>query len=131
MVADLLDLAFAHDDDLVRMLYGGKSMCDDERRAVLDDLVDSVLNQELRLSVDVGRRFVENQDAWIEYQCACEGQELSLASGKCGATFHHRLVVAFWQLGDEVVCVDVFGNFFDACVRDAFIVQPDIALDVA
>lgn len=53
VVADLLDFAFAHDDDLVGVLDGGEAVRDDEGCAAFDDSVDSVLDEELRFSIYV------------------------------------------------------------------------------
>ena len=59
VVALLDDIAVAHDEYQIRVLYRRKSVRDYKTRSALGQSVHSGLNKLLRARVDVGRRLVE------------------------------------------------------------------------
>ena len=131
MGALLPDLALVHDDDPVGILDGGKPVGHDQGGAALHELAQRILNEGLRLGVDVGGGFVQNQHGGLEGQRPCKGQQLPLSGGEGRAPLDDLAVVAVFQMGNEGVGVDIFGRLHDLLIGDALLVQPDIALHIA
>ena len=52
MVALLNDLAMIHDDDAIGGAHGGKSVSDDDRRAIAHQPVERFLDQSLALRIE-------------------------------------------------------------------------------
>ena len=61
VVTRLGDLAVLQNENGVRILNGGESVGDDEAGAGFHQLVQRLLDLDLRTGVDVGCRFVQNQ----------------------------------------------------------------------
>ena len=79
MAADLPDSALVQDDDAACAAYGRKTVGDDDRRAVLQDLSEGVLDEDFGLGVHMRGGFVEDQNIRIVRQHPREGEELFLA----------------------------------------------------
>ena len=63
LVHALLDnLALVHDDNAVRIADRGKTMRDHDNRTVLHEIVQGLLDKELRFRIQGGCRFVQKQD---------------------------------------------------------------------
>ena len=56
------DFAILQDDDLIRVLDGGKTVGDDKHGADGTDALQGILDEQFGFSVDVGRGFVENKN---------------------------------------------------------------------
>ena len=127
----LHDLAVAEHDDVVRVLDRGKPVGDHQHRADVFDLLQRVLDQKLGLGVDVGRRLVENDHRGLVQDGPCKAQKLALAGREIVAALAHRLVQAFFQPIDKVVCVHIPAGLHDRLVVHALHAQQKIASDVA
>jgi hypothetical protein len=55
------DPAIVHHHDAVGGAHGRKAVCDDDRRAILHQPVERILDEALAFSIERGRRFVEQQ----------------------------------------------------------------------
>lgn len=62
------DLSVLHDDDLVRVADGRKAVGDYQRGAALQQLAESLLDELVRVAVDVRCCFVEHEDARIRHE---------------------------------------------------------------
>jgi hypothetical protein len=92
---------------------------DDQRRAVLHDVVQRVLDMALRLGVERRGRLVENQDRRVLQDGAGDGQALALTAREEHAVFSDQGVVGVRQLFDEFLGVSRFGRLFDVGARRA------------
>ena len=75
----LRDPPLLENEDLVRPPHGGEPVGDDHRRPAAQQRVERLLDQDLAGAVDVRRRLVEDQDAWIGEQRARDRDQLPLA----------------------------------------------------
>ena len=89
--------------DAVCLANRREPVSDDERRAVLQQLTQRALDDHLGLRVDVGRRFVQHEDARLRHDGAGEADELSLAQREVLAALLQDRVVAVLQAHDELV----------------------------
>ena len=128
MVRALLDyLAVAENNNIVRMLDGGKTVSDDEHRTDIHHLFKRILDEKLGFGIYIGGGFVENHDARLVEDCACEGKQLTLTCGEVVAAFTNDLVKPAFKLVDEAVRVDVTAGSHDLFIGDALFTQKDIA----
>ena len=80
LVSPLLqDLAARQHDDVICVLDGGEAVCHDEHGADAAHLFQRILNQKLRLSVDVGGSLVQDHDAGLMQDGAGKAEQLALA----------------------------------------------------
>ena len=103
--AALDDLAALEDEDLIGVHDGREPVRDDEHGAAGEQSVDRFLHEALRLRVERGRRFVEDEDRRIGEQRARDRQALALTAGEPRAALAEDGVVAVGQLADEAVRV--------------------------
>ena len=92
MIALLDDLTILQADDIIRVLNRRKTMSDDEHRADVLHLLQRVLDEDLGFGVDVGGRFVQNQDLGLMEDRPGEGKQLPLARGEILARFRDFFV---------------------------------------
>ena len=79
MRAGFDDVPMIHDDDLIRVPDGRKSVRDDQAGAVTHELDHGVLDMLLGPGVNGGGCLVEDQNLWIAEEGAPDGQQLALA----------------------------------------------------
>ena len=65
MIALLHDLALGQQDDVVRVLDGGKPVGHNQHGTDVLHFFQRILNQQLRFRVDVGGGFVQNHDGGL------------------------------------------------------------------
>ena len=73
MRTTLTDFALVHDDDLIRMLDGGKPVRDHDRRPAFHQFPERLRDQALRLRVNVRRRLVQHKDCRLVRKRARKG----------------------------------------------------------
>src|SRR5213592_3666077 len=95
--AALDDPAPVEDEYEVRVRDGRNAMRDDEHGAPLEEPLDRLLHQSLRLGIEGGRRLVENQYRWIRQQRAGDRQPLALSAGQSRAPLAQDRVVSLRQ----------------------------------
>ena len=128
MVRTLLDyLAVAEDNNIVRVLDGGKTVSNDEHRTDIHHLFKRILYEKLGFGINIGGGFVENHDARLVNDCACKGKQLTLTCGEVVAAFTNDLVKPAFKLVDEAVRVDVTAGSHDLFIGDTLFTQKDIA----
>ena len=76
------DPALVEDVDHVCLLDRAEPMCDRDGGSPLRRSVQSCLDDLLRLGVQSGGRFVEEEDFWITEERARDGDALLLAAGE-------------------------------------------------
>src|SRR6266849_1354052 len=100
--AVLNETAAVDGDEAVAAPHGREPMGDDEHGAAVGKPRHVLLDDPLALIVERARRLVEDQDARIGNERACDGQTLALAAGQAGAPLAHNCVVTIGKLEDEV-----------------------------
>lgn len=117
--------------DTVAILYRRQPVRNDERGASLQQLVQALLEQALRLGVDRGGRFVQDQDPRIGQQGPGERDELPLTLGQLRTAFVHLGLVTLLELADEIVGADRFGRGDDLLFCSVQLAVADIVHDRA
>ena len=108
VVGPLLDdPALAQDKDPVGPDDARQAMGENERRAVLHEAEQSLLDDRLVLGIDGRERLVEHEDGRIAQHGAGDGDPLALAAGEPDAALADHRLVAGRQGGDEVVGIGV------------------------
>src|SRR5690606_3596556 len=79
-------------EDAIGISDGRKAVRDDDGGAPLRRVMHRALQLGLGLAIDIGRRFVENQEGAIVIDGAGKGEELPLTCAKVLATFTHDAV---------------------------------------
>lgn len=108
------------DDDAAGGADGGKAMGDDERRAVLGQLVKGVLDLRLGHGIERRGRLVKDQDGRIFQEDAGDGDALLLPARQERAALADVGVKAVGHRHDVVVNFGALGRGDDlvhACVR--------------
>ena len=107
---------FFHDAPLVQhydaigVAHRAQTVGDDEHGAALADVRHVALNDGLAFVVESAGGFVQNQDARVGKQGACDGDALALASAQGASLFAHDGVVALGQFAHEVVRTGQLGR---------------------
>src|SRR5687767_3630026 len=91
-----------HYDDLVGPPDGRQSVCDDDRRLVLEQVCESLLNEQFGFSVEGRRSFVKDQNRCVDQHSAGDRDSLPLTAGKKDAALADERVVALRQIVDEI-----------------------------
>ena len=79
VIALLNNLSLIQHDDLVRMLNGRQSVCDDDGGAVLRKCDERILDELFCVRIDTRGGLVKDEDLRISNVRAQESQELALA----------------------------------------------------
>src|SRR6266568_8318762 len=103
MAAFLNDAAALECNDAISLAYGRQAVGNDEDCPPCRDLLHVVLDGALALVVERRRRLVEDQDAWVGHQGACDRDALALPAGQAAAALADHGVVTLGQLDDEVM----------------------------
>jgi hypothetical protein len=111
------DAAVLEHDDLVRERDRREAVRDDERRPVAHRLPQPLADQRLRRGVDRRGRVVEDEDAGIYQERACNREPLALPAGERDAALADDGVVALRQVLDEPVRLRGAGGALDLGLR--------------
>ena len=115
------DLPVGEHDDPVGVLDGGQPVGHDEHGADGAHFLQGVLNQQLRLGVDVGGGLVQNHHGGLVEDGAHKAEQLPLSGGEIGSPLPDLLVQPLVQAADEGVGVDVLAGFPDLLVGEALL----------
>src|SRR5579871_1239372 len=99
---------------------GRKAVRDDQGRAPRQETIQRLFDHCLRVAIERAGGFVENKNARIAQDCACDGNALAFAAGKPNAAFAHLRVVTARERAYEIVdvCVARRGpHFVVGCVE--------------
>ena len=113
VLALLDDPAAVQDDDPVGVGDRAEPVRDDERRPLAHQTLERLLHGLLRLAVERGCRFVQDEDARVLEQRAGDGHALALPATQLHPAFAHKRVVAIGQIDDELVRVGCLSGGFD------------------
>ena len=130
MGALFLDDTMGQEDDVVRVLDGREPVGNDQHSADVLHLLQRVLNEQLRLGIDVGGSFVQDHDAGLVDDGPGEGKQLPLTGGEVVAPLPDRLVQTLFQLGDKGIGIDIAGSLPDLLIRDTLLPQEDVTADI-
>lgn len=131
MGAALQDSALIDIHDTVRALDGGEAVGNDEGGTALQQLVQALLQQDLRFGVDAGGGFVQDQDPGIGKQGPGKGDQLPLSGGESAAPFVYLRVIPVFHLADKVMGAYSFRRSDDLFVRGFPVAVADIVHDGA
>ena len=81
-VAVLDDPPIVEQQYLIATFKSRQVMGDDDRRAILHELVDGTLNKLLRTAIEALRRLVQYHDAGVLEKSASKGEKLGLSGGQ-------------------------------------------------
>lgn len=126
----LENLTMTEQDDVVCVLDSGKTVSNNEHRADVFHLLEAVLNEDLRLGIDVCGRFVEDHYARLMNDGAREGKKLALTGREVVAALANGLIESLFQAVDEVVGVDIAAGIHNGFVGDALLAQKNVASDI-
>jgi hypothetical protein len=107
------DAATFEHEDLVRRADGRQAVRDHEGRALRAQAAERRLDQGFALAVEARGRFVEDQEARVGEQRACDRDALALATREPHATLADDGVEALLEAGDELVAVREPRRFLD------------------
>ena len=108
------DLAAFHDDDCVGRENRAETVGDHERRALVDQMLDGLVNQVLAFGIDLAGGFVKNQDRGLMKDGAGDAEPLFLSAGKLAAEAFQDHVVSVGFFQDEIMRERPAGSVFDA-----------------
>ena len=91
------NLAVPHHENEVGIFYGGEPVCNDQRRAPLDDLFHGILYFLFRETVHRGGGFIQDENPGVAKQGTREGEKLFLAGGEQVASLAHIGIQSFVQ----------------------------------
>ena len=87
MVALLRDPAFVQHDNGIRIAHSGKTVRNDDCRAIAHQCVESYANRALINGIEMARGLVENKHGRVLQECASNSDALALATGEPHAAF--------------------------------------------
>ena len=102
-------------------------MRDHEHRADVHELFERILNEDFRFGVDICRRFVKDHNRGLMRHRSRKGEKLTLSCGEVVSAFAYFFVKSLFELGDEVVGVDVSTDGHDLFVCDMLVTENDVA----
>ncbi len=112
MRAGLHNVALIEHQNGVRLLDRGQPVGDNDGSPALGDLLRSLLDQLLRISVNGRGGLVEDQDAGVAHIGPQEGDQLALPAGEHGAPFLYVVLIPPGEAADKVVHPDLPGCLF-------------------
>jgi len=113
-------------EDTVGATNRRKSVSDDDGRAPLADAPHVVLDDPLALVVQRACCFVEDQDAWVGNERACDCDSLPLPARQAAAAFTNQCVVAFGKLENKFMCAGKRCRMNDLIHRHSRVRERDI-----
>ncbi len=108
--APFYDSALVEHQDSVGMAHCAQAVGNHQAGAILHQLVQRFLDQQLGARVDGARRFVEDEDARVLEDHPSDGQQLAVTSAQGGAALSHLGLVSLGQALDEGVSIGHFGG---------------------
>lgn len=104
------DAAVVNNNDLVRLAERGEAVSDHNGRSAAYQMLDSLLNEVLGLGVNGCRCLVENEDARIFEDRACDRKSLALSARKTDTALAENGIVSVGLARDKFVRVcDICG----------------------
>ena len=103
MRAFLDDSSLIHRNDAVRAAHSRKAVRDNQHGAVAADGIHICHDGAFRFIIERTRRFIQNQNTWIRYQCAGDGNTLPLPAGKPRALFADHGVITLAQFHNKIM----------------------------
>src|SRR5687767_13609607 len=88
-------------ENLRRVLNSREPVRDDEDRAPLEQAIDRLLDQALRLGIEGRGRFIENENRRIDEERTRDRNALPLPAGQAGSALTQERVVSLRKLADE------------------------------
>ncbi len=123
---DLGDSSILENHNPVRVNDRGEPMPDDDHRPALCKLAQGVLDERFGLRVDVRCRLIENEDARILQEDACNRDPLPLAYGEGDSTLANLRVIPLRQAHDEIVGICGLRRSHDVLLGSVYVAVQDI-----
>ena len=129
MLAALDDAAVFHDKNQVRAANGGQAMRNHKGRAAFHQVVQGLLDQFLRLRVNRGGRVIQDKDAGIHQQGACDGHPLALSAAERHAALADDGLITVGEVEDKLMRLRSLGGGDDFLVAGLRPAVGDVGLD--
>ena len=133
MIALLHDLTLGQQNDVVRVLDGGKAVGNDQHGAEVFHLFQRILNEQFRFRVDIGSCLVENHDGRLVDNGTGKGKQLALTGREVIAALANHFVQSLLQFADEGIGIDIrkikissLRRHFGQMLQDVFLFSGDI-----
>ena len=125
------DLSVPHHKDQIRVADGGKTVGNDKGCTAMEQFFCGLLDELFRLGIDGGCGFIQDKDGRIGNNGSGKGNKLFFSGGEAAAAFTNIGLIAFFQLGHNLVGGYGFGRSADffiggvqAAVTDIFFNGP-------
>ena len=92
-----------HDHDAIDLLHGGEPVGDDQRGAPFHRRIQPLLHEDLRFGIERAGSLVQQQQACMLENRACNGDALALPARQPRAALAEEGLVALGQTADEFV----------------------------
>ena len=130
MVSGLDDMTVFQYDDHIRFNDRGETVSDDDGGPILHDPIEGIRDQQLGSGIDIGSRFIQDDDIRFKQHNSGDGQHLPFAFGE---SFLGRdlSLVSVRKRVDEGVSMSLLTGFDDFIVRGLRLGIADILHDGA
>ena len=103
-------------------------MSDGNGCSPLSHLSQRILNQAFCFRVNIGCRFIQNQDFRLTGDCSSKGKKLALSSRKARTTLGNRSIIVQRKILNKGICIDKGSRSLDILITK-ILVHGDIGLD--
>ena len=128
MGSTLDDAPLVQDINAVGVLNGRKAMSDGNGRPPLPHFSQRILNQAFCFRVNIGCRFIQNQDFRLTGDCSSKGKKLALSSRKARTTLGNRSIIAQRKILNKGICIYKGSCVLYLIITDSLL-HGDIGLD--
>ncbi|CXG47633.1 Uncharacterised protein [Streptococcus pneumoniae] len=128
MGSTLDNASLIQDIDAVGVLNSRKAVSDSNSCSALSHLRQRSLNQAFCFRVNIGCRFIQNQDFRLAGDCSSKGKKLALPSREARTTLGNRGVVPLRKFLNKGICIHKGCRSLNLLITD-FLVHGDIGLN--
>src|SRR5262249_28505125 len=104
-------------------------MGNDDRRAILHQMIQGRLDQHLAFRIERRSRLIEQKNGSVTQDCPSDRYTLALATGKGNTALTHLGVIAVAELHDEIVGKRSLSSGFDIGIARIWSSKPYVLAD--
>ena len=113
MFAGFDDPSFVDDQNLVRLTDGAQTVCDHKAGTALHQREQRLLDLHFSSGVHTAGSLIQDQDARVGQDGACDRQKLALSLAQIAGPFGKFCLVALRKTSDKAVCIGQFRGRHD------------------
>ena len=102
-----------------------------QHRADAAHFFQGILNQKLRLRIDIGSCLIQDHNTWFVDDGSRKAQQLTLSGREVISSLPHFLIQTMFQLVNEMIGIHILTDATDFLIRNAPFPQNDVAADRA